>query len=151
MKTRWIYVLAAALLLSGCEKASLDEQVKELCAKDGGIKVYETVKLPAERFEQWGMVKPYDPTQKENALGLEYVFREETKYFKKDPPTFIRHHYQIIRKNDGKMLGETVSYGRGGGDLPGPWFPSSFVCPEVSIAGPNALLKAVFVQSNKGE
>ena len=66
MKTQHIILLIAALLLSGCEKARLDQQVKELCAKDGGIKVYETVKLPADRFDQWGMVKPYDPTQGEN-------------------------------------------------------------------------------------
>jgi hypothetical protein len=31
-----------------------DKLVDELCAKDGGIKVYETVTLPKERFNQWG-------------------------------------------------------------------------------------------------
>ncbi|MBP9101513.1 MAG: hypothetical protein KBF68_09110 [Nitrosomonas sp.] len=37
------------------EKARLDREVKRLCAIDGGIKVYETVKLPAERFgKDWG-------------------------------------------------------------------------------------------------
>ena len=54
-----IAILTPALLV-GCEKARLDQQVKELCAKDGGIKVYETVKLPPERFDQWGLIKPYD-------------------------------------------------------------------------------------------
>lgn len=151
MKSKAIFMVALALVVSACEKQRLDQQVKELCAKDGGIKVYETVKLPPDRFDQWGMVKPYDPTQRENALGSEFVFRSETKYFKKEPPTFIRHHYQVIRKTDGKVLGETVSYGRGGGDLPGPWHSSSFVCPEISVAGPNALLKAVFVLANKEE
>lgn len=146
-----VWVVATALLLAGCEKDRLDAQVKELCAKDGGIKVYETVKLPPERFDQWGMVKPYDPTQGENALGPDFVFKRDIYYFKKEPPTFIRHHYLVIRQADGKVLGETISYGRGGGDLPGPWHPSSFTCPEVSVAGPNALLKAVFVLVSKEE
>jgi len=149
MKTTLLIALIAGLLLMGCEKARLDQQVKELCAKDGGVKVYETVKLPADKFNQWGQVNFYHPTQGENALGSEYVFRADIHYFKKEPPTFIRHHYQVIRRSDGKVLGETVSYGRGGGDLPGPWHPSSYTCPEVSLAGPNALLKAVFVLMNK--
>lgn len=132
-------------------KALLDVEVRELCAKDGGIKVYETVKLPAEKFDEWGMVNFYRPTQGESALGPEYVFRVEDNSYRKGYPTLMRHHYQITRRADNKLLGETVSYGRGGGDLPGPWFPSSFTCPDVVEAGPNALLKAVFVRNNTGE
>ena len=128
MKTHLTILLAAAFLLAGCEKARLDQQVKELCVKDGGIKVYETVKLPAERFDQWGMVKPYDPTQKENALGVEYLYR-----------------HQVFRRSDGKLLGETISYGRGGGDMPGPWEPSSYHCPPTSESSEIALFKKIFV------
>lgn len=54
MRTPLVFAMIFGLLLAGCEKARLDAQVKELCAKDGGIKVYETVKLPADRFNQWG-------------------------------------------------------------------------------------------------
>lgn len=54
-----------------------DIQVSSLCAKDGGVKVYETVKLPAERFDQWGQINFYRPTQNENALGPEYEFKYE--------------------------------------------------------------------------
>jgi len=129
MKTQHIILLIAALLLSGCEKARLDQQVKELCAKDGGIKVYETVKLPADRFDQWGMVKPYDPTQGENALGPEYALKTSVDYIRQGNPSLRRYHVQVIRKRDGKLLGESIGYDRGGGDLPGPWQPSSFSCP----------------------
>jgi hypothetical protein len=34
-----------------------DNLVDELCAKDGGVKVYETVILPKERFNEWGQFK----------------------------------------------------------------------------------------------
>jgi hypothetical protein len=149
MKTGWIYVLTAALLLSACEKARLDQQVKELCAKDGGIKVYETVKLPAEKFDQRGQVNFFKPTQGENALGSDYLFKEDIHYFQKGNPSMLRWHYKIIRRADGKLLGEAISYGRGGGDLPGPWEPSNFHCPPNSEASEGRLLLSIFIAEQR--
>ena len=114
----------------GVNKLYYDWQVDRLCAKDGGIRVYETVKLPAEKFNKWGQVNFYKPTQKENALGPEYIFKWELHYFKKGNPSIHRSHTQVFRRSDGKLLGEAIDYSRGGGDLPGPWQPSSFTCPE---------------------
>lgn len=37
-------------------KADLDAEVKRLCAIDGGIKVYEIVKLSATKFDEHGNV-----------------------------------------------------------------------------------------------
>lgn len=141
----------ASFWYAGGQKLYYDMQVKRLCAIDGGIRVYETVKLPEDKFNQWKQPNFYRPTQGENALGPEYVFKEERHYHRRDNPMMIRHHYRVLRRSDGKVLGETISYGRGGGDMPGPWHPSSFTCPEVAEAGPNALLKAIFVQVNKGD
>jgi hypothetical protein len=134
----------------GCATPSqiaTDSEVRRLCAIDGGIKVYEAVKLPAQKFNQWGQVNFYRPDQGENALGSDYVFKNIRHYYRQDAPTLIRHHYQVIRRIDGSVLGETVSYGRGAGDVPGPWHSSSFTCPDIAKAGPNALLKAVFIQT----
>ncbi len=148
MKTKWIYVLAAALLLSGCEKARLDQQVKELCAKDGGIKVYETVKLPADRFDQWGMVKSYDPTQGENTLGSEYIFKSDIRYFNRGNPEMWSTRIQILHRGSNKLLGESIRYSRRGGDLPGPWHESSFACPR--DAGQELLIQSIFLVTNTG-
>jgi hypothetical protein len=147
--TTLTWVATFTLLLAGCEKARLDEQVKELCAKDGGIKVYEAVKLPADRFDQWGMVKPYDPTKGENTLGPDYIFKREIHYYRQGNPEMSREHYRVIRRSDGKLLSETILYGRGGGDMPGPWHDSSFSCPKLLEAGPNMLLKSTFFPMNK--
>lgn len=144
MKLRY-GILVASLVLAGCEKARLDQQVKELCAKDGGVKVYETVKLPEENFNQWGQVNFYKPTQGENALGPEYIFKEARHYYRSGNPEMSRSHYQVYRRFDGKLLGEAVLYGRGGGDMPGPWHESSFMCPDPKIAGDVALLMQIFV------
>lgn len=139
-----LVLLAGGVVLSGCEKWRLDEEVRQLCAKDGGVKVYETVKLQSERFNQWGQINLYDPTQGENALGPDYLFKHEIHYYRRGNPEMSREHYQVVRRSDGKLLGETILYGRGGGDMPGPWHDTSFSCPEPLVAGPNALLKNIF-------
>lgn len=136
----------ASFWYAGGQTIYYDAQVNRLCKQDGGIKVYETVKLPASEFNKYGQINFYRPTQGENTLGPEYLFKEETHYYRKDDPEMWRAHYQVIRRIDGKLLGETISYGRAGGDLPGPWHPSGFSCPEVMLTGPNALLKTIFVQ-----
>jgi len=140
----------ALLALAGCATPTqmmLDAEVKRLCAIDGGIKVYETVKLPAEKFNQWGQVNFYKPTQGENSLGEEYQFKESIQKLHVGDPELLRYHYEVIRRSDLKQLSETTSYQRGGGDLPGPGQPSVFTCPAIKEAGPNALLKNTFLRS----
>lgn len=135
------------LAIAGCATPSqmvLDAEVKRLCAIDGGIKVYETVKLPADRFNKWGQINFYKPTQGENTLGPEYVYRSETMYLRQGHPDLRRDHVQVFRKSDMKILGEATTYVRGGGDLPGPWQPSAFRCPNVSISNGVALINRIF-------
>lgn len=139
-------------MIGGGEKGRLDRQVRELCAKDGGVKVYETVRLPKEKFDKWGMVKPYDPTQKENALGPDYIYRWDRRYYRRGEPAIrpgeiavARDWIQITRKSDMKILGEVIRYYRAGGDLPGPWMPSGYDCPPSQEANEIVLMKKIFV------
>ncbi len=131
--------------------ALLDAQVRELCAKDGGVKVYETVRLPAERFDKRGMLKVYRPNQGENALGPDYIYKMENQYFRKGDNNDVsiwRTHTKVFRRSDEKLLGDSVSYTRRGGDFPGPWHPSSYICPDLKYLN---LLEHVFVASQMGE
>lgn len=122
----------ATACASGPSKTELDAEVKRLCAIDGGVKVYETVRLPAERFDKWGNV---GIRNKQNAKPSdEYYFESEDFYYQKGNPRLLRNRTWIIRRSDGKVLGESIRYGRGGGDLPGPWHESSFDCPPIADA-----------------
>jgi hypothetical protein len=58
-----------------------------------------------------------------------------------------RIHYQVLRRADGKLLGETTLYLRIGGDLPGPWHHSSFDCPDANKAGDVTLISHIFIPS----
>jgi len=138
-----IGLLLLMLLLAGCEKDRLDEQVKVLCAKDGGVKVYETVRLPKEVFTEHGDLKFYRATQGENALGPDYIFVSEITEIKSGNPDLKRIAFRIVRRSDRFTLGESVSYARGGGDMPGPWHSSSFKCPDKEV-GEGFLMRGIF-------
>lgn len=113
-------------------QAALDDEVRRLCAIDGGIKVYETVKLPGGKFDKWGHIN----VQSKNYAKAtdEYYSETNIQYFQKGNPSLERANVKIVRQNDEKVLGESIRYGRGGGDLPGPWHGSSFDCPSISEA-----------------
>ena len=126
-----------------------------LCAIDGGVRVYETVALTPEKFDpKFGQINFYDPIQGEGALGPEYIYKWEIHYYKKGHPVskgaqeiaVRRDHVLISRKSDMKLLGEVVKYHRAGGDLPGPWMPSSHHCPGVLDANEGILMKQIFLK-----
>ena len=151
-----VAALAGFLWLAVGETWLADQKVKELCAKDGGAKVYETVKLPAERFDEFGQfrvlpklyMKPSD----------EYFWEDDYQFYEKNKnPEWVKHHrdqsmeitrshFRYYRKLDNKLLGEDISYGRGGGGLPGPWAESSFRCPD-SVKHPSNIEKLIFLKA----
>ncbi len=141
------------------EKARLDREVNRLCAIDGGIKVYEMVTLPVDKFnEKYGQINFLRPTQGENRLGSEYIYQSNFYDYKKGDPAINganetamrRDHIKIIRKLDMKLLGEVVMYHRAGGDMPGPWMPSSHHCPSVSVANEVILMSEIFTPEVQG-
>ncbi|MCU7937670.1 MAG: hypothetical protein KZQ99_22945 [Candidatus Thiodiazotropha sp. (ex Dulcina madagascariensis)] len=111
------------------KKMYYDAQVREMCAKDGGIKIYETVELSAERFGQNGGL---NIKSEEYAKSTdEYYFSMNESILRNKNPKLTRFTTKIIRRSDQKILGEAVRYGRAGGDLPGFWHSSSYGCPPI--------------------
>ena len=125
-------------LVASCatpSKSQLDAEIRRLCAIDGGVKVYETVRLPAERFDSRGTVDSFQPGRSEASLGSDYIYREEKEVIISGNPEMWRTHHQIIRKSDNKLLSEARIYIRRGGDMPGPWHDSYFSCPDLKDFG----------------
>ncbi len=146
MKT-FISTLLLCPFLANCatpSKSELDEEVKQLCSVDGGIKVYEMVKMPAAKFDQYGNINI--PINEYSKPADEYYIKWDVTHLVKGNPELSRSHFKLIRRSDGKLLGEAIYYGRRGGDLPGPWHDSSFSCP--AITSESSLEKSIFV---KGE
>lgn len=140
-----VAILSMPALVSNGVKAYYDRQVRELCAKDGGVRVYETVRLLPELVGKFRI--PTTPYQKLKDTDKYYSEWNEQNY-REGNPSIRRDHFLVYRRADMKLLGEAVSYARLGGDLPGPWHESSFSCPEDS--GNSVLQQRIFVQS-RGE
>lgn len=144
-------VILLALVLAYYEgrKAYWDYQVQEMCEKDGGIKVYKTIGLPADKFNEWGQPNFYKPANGKNALGDEYIFISGTQYYRKGNPQVARYYVQVVQRRDGEVLGESISYGRGGGDMPTPSYGSSYHCPEEY--GDIPLLTRIFIRKTRSD
>lgn len=135
--------LVATLLLPGCEKYALDRQMEELCAKDGGVRVYEKVVLPAEMFDKTGQLITDSREVLENGtvilrhVGDKYVIEHLEEVIHPGNPhsgfisegRLLKHVTLIKRVSDKKILGAEISYGRTGGDLT-LGHPSQNYCPK---------------------
>jgi len=148
----WLYGwLALVFLASGCEKFELDRQMEELCKKDGGVKIYETIILPPEMFDQWGDPFPgWRGRPIEERLGTEYRYVVETLFLKQGDPQkgegrLDKTVTKIYRRRDGKLLGEATSFGRSGGDFIAFDHPSSKSCPSFQ-SDEEWVIKSVFVK-----
>lgn len=139
-------ILSMPALVSNGVKAYYDRQVREMCAKDGGVRVFETVQLPRDRFDQLGQIRI--PSKQDIKPNDEYYDEWRVQHYREGNPSIRRDHFLIYRRSEAKLLGEAISYARIGGDLPGPWHESSFRCPENS--GDSVLQQRIFIQS-KGE
>ena len=124
----------------------LDAEIDRQCAVDGGIKVYETVQLPPEKFDEYGNLIYFSGVgvKHEDWLGPDYIYKTETTWLnpggEQVVPRAWRTHDQVFRRADGKLLGESIYYGRYGGSprwllmLLNAHDTSHYRCPEGSIA-----------------
>lgn len=107
----------AWLLLYPSERDRLDAEAKRLCAIDGGVKVYETVTLPEDKFDGAGY--PLIPSDK--PAGDFAYFRIDTyehlsgEMSAMDGPSLKRIKTKYIRSTDNKVVGELRRYSSGGG------------------------------------
>ena len=125
--------------------------MEELCRKDGGVKVYETVTLPASEFET---IWTYVTTAKSDAdyYGPAYraVSTREVLVGKNAKPgtgegRLSRLYWAIYRRSDNHLLGEQVEYRRDAGDLFTFGFqPSSASCPHVD----RGVARSIFVKGD---
>lgn len=105
--------------------------MNRLCAIHGGVRIYETVMLPAERFDRYRQIQI--PAKWLAKPENEYYYGSMTSYFTKGNPELLQLHTWIYRRSGNKLLGESILYVRRGGDLPGPWQPSSFSALKAKI------------------
>jgi hypothetical protein len=112
-----------------------DAKVKEMCNKDGGVTIYERVSVPKIDLER-GVL----PVGADGQIGISLgalahpdapIYGERTEtYLREGNPVVSRIEWKFVRRSDQKTVATSISYMRGGGDVPSPSQPSSFRCPD---------------------
>lgn len=136
----YVALVLALAALAGCgspRKAELDREVDRLCAIDGGVHVYEVVRLPKEDFGPDGAVFPQFRHLYATGghLGPNFRVLTEKKVLVAGDPALQRDRVTVLRMADSKTLAEYVNYKRSGGDPSGPWEPSHKSCPQSTTTG----------------
>ena len=123
--------------IGGCEarKAYYDWQVRELCDRDGGVTIYERVRLSSDQAASLsvdGRILSI-PLQRDKRPDQSFYREEVSKQIRAANPEIVRSESRLIRASDQKVLGRRVVYWRRGGDFPSPAHESSFSCPKRSF------------------
>lgn len=140
MKKNPISVLFT-MVLAGCmgyapgQQSYWDAQVREMCAKDGGVTVYERVKLTRSEYQRLGGDRGIVSVPSRNSAGpnAPYVADRKITKIRESNPEVYRRETVIMRVADRKVLSEQVTYGRIGGDFPSYAHPSSYGCADVGL------------------
>lgn len=127
-----IGILILVVIFFEGRKVYWDNKVRELCEKDGGITVYETVQLNEDEYRQYinQFGKLSIPREDEAPDNVQYVYDDKRDFIHQNNPTVRRYEFIIKRRSDNKTLGKRISYSRVGGDFFALDSSSSFRCPE---------------------
>jgi hypothetical protein len=125
-------------------KAYWDYQVRGMCEKDGGTKLYQRVSLPKQYLDSDGFIRI--PSSNKADINDLFSYSVETQKIKEGELAVYRYHVTVMRRSDSVLLGESVIYGRSGGDFPTFAYPSRFVCPENH--GESQLINAIFLRNS---
>lgn len=138
-----VLLLVLAFAFFEGRKAYWDYRVREMCVKDGGVKVYERVTLPQRYVNRDGIIRiPFEPHA---TLNDEYFIRTIRTPIVDGYLSVGRHQTQLVRATDKRLLAEVVSYGRGGGDFPTFAHPSYVSC-QTSVNSIDSMNQQVFLR-----
>lgn len=124
-----------------------DRLVNELCARDGGVLVFEKVELPRSSIPKLGAeIRVDDRRTPGDRFYLIHsvtdIQGESNVEF--EALTVFRLETALYRSRDDRRLGRVFVYIRRGGDAIRIWHPSSHSCPKHT--GEHELVKQVFIE-----
>ena len=136
----WIVGIPLGLISAGfgvflyfsVNQARWDSRVRELCARDGGVTVFETISVSPEEFAALPTTggQTAIPTQSAMKPKAPAFFTSSETVITDGNPRVTRLEHLVKRRSDGKVIGRIISYSRVGGDFPTIAHPSSFRCPD---------------------
>ncbi len=124
-------------------KAYWDYKVREMCAKDGGVKVYERIKINAEDYRRLNGAQGEIPIPERRSATTraEYVSDTEITWIQRNSLEVYRTEATIRAVPGGRTLARYVNYARVGGDFPTFAHHSTFSCDQ----GYGSISKQIFI------
>jgi hypothetical protein len=128
-----IALLILTILFYEGRKAYWDVQVKEMCVRDGGVKIFEKLRISKADIDLLGRVDgKIDVPIKQLAKPESPAYMElEFTNLREGEPRITRTESAVIRRADRIVVARWVIYSRFGGDFPSPAHPSISRCPEL--------------------
>jgi hypothetical protein len=133
-----VMAVVFAVALAGCagyvpgRQAYWDGQVREMCEKDGGVRIFEQIVVSPSQARLLPRVGDFLGVASEALARPEEpaFIRIRRTRLREHNPSVLRYEQEIVRRADQRVVGVAVSYARGGGDFPVFDHPSTFWCPE---------------------
>jgi hypothetical protein len=137
----WLLGVPIVLIIFGVtgtelNKAYWDSRVSKMCAEEGGISIYESVRFSEEEFIRYGgddgVITVPDERSARSADFPFAISRNEIQ-INESFPRVIKRETSVYRKQDNKLLGAYIRFSRIGGDFPtGLAADSSFSCQDIN-------------------
>lgn len=137
---RMLIVSLLLLALSACagyvpgRQSYWDAQVREMCAKDGGVQIIEKLRISKSDIDLLGTTDgKISVSIKElaNPRAPAYAVNRMT-VIRDGNPSVWRSEWDIVRRTDQVVVARWVAYSRSGGDIPtGLAHDSRFTCPDL--------------------
>jgi hypothetical protein len=127
-----VMVSACAAYVPG-EKVYWDARVREMCAKDGGVQIFDKLHVSPTQVSTLSRANGmFNAPMRELADPKSPAYTILTKtVIHGGNPSVSRSTADIIRRSNGALIARSVVYTRVGGDIPTHAHPSSFECPDV--------------------
>ena len=127
-------ILAACVGYVPGRQSYWDAQIKEMCANDGGVRIFERLRVSKTDIARLGTIgeKIGIPTKSLAHPDAPAYADLRITYIREADPVVSRHETSVIRRSDQSIIAKWVAYTRSGGDLPGPGHPSHYSCPQHS-------------------
>ena len=133
-----LVIAVATVTLASCagyvpgQQAYWDAKVKEMCEKDGGVKIFEKLRVSKADIELLERVDGKIGVHPKELANPNAPAYEELKItdLRGWNPRVSRSEMIVIRRADQAVVARAIIYARSGGDFPSPAHPSSFSCPD---------------------
>ncbi len=129
-----VVLLILAVGLFEGRKLYWDNKVKELCGKDGGVRIFEQIRISKAdtKLLAHNDGKIAVPVKELASLNAPVYSESTTVRLREWNPEVRRTEATVVRRADQKIIARWVYYSRNGGDFPsGIGHQTSLGCPEL--------------------